>query len=100
MLRTDCLDHNRISTLDTNGTLPKLRILRLSSNKLQRISGAAFPNLRTLYADNNAITGLDKVSKLSKLENLSLRNQSGKGLYVHSLPSSRKERMTDNRTGS
>lgn len=99
MLRTHCLDHNRISTLDTNGTLPKLRILRLSSNKLQRISGAPFPNLRTLYADNNAITGLDKVSKLSKLENLSLRNQSGKGLYVHCILSSHRV-IVDDRTGS
>jgi protein NUD1 len=60
--------------------MPKLRVLRLSNNKLQRLNGAAFPNIRTLYADNNAITGLDKAHRLLKLENLSLRNQSGKGL--------------------
>jgi Leucine-rich repeat (LRR) protein len=77
-------DSNAITALDSSNAMAKLRVLRVSNNKLQRLSGAAFPNLRTLYADNNAIVGLDKASRLSKLENLSLRNQSGKGLYVPS----------------
>jgi Leucine-rich repeat (LRR) protein len=74
------LDHNAIATLEPEGAMPKLRIVRVSGNKLQRLNGAAFPYVRTLYADNNAIAGLDKANKLAKLENLSLRNQSGKGL--------------------
>jgi Leucine-rich repeat (LRR) protein len=60
--------------------LSKLRVLRVSGNKIQRISGAVFPNLRTLYADSNNLSGIDKAGKLGKLENLSLRNQYGKGL--------------------
>jgi hypothetical protein len=78
-------DFNVITSLETSDTMPKLRVLRLSNNKLRSLNGAAFPNLRTLYADNNSIVGLDKASRLSKLENLSLRNQSGKGLYVRSI---------------
>jgi protein NUD1 len=60
--------------------MTKLRILRVSSNKLQRLNVAPFAALRTLYADNNKLVSLDKASRLTKLENLSLRNQSGKGL--------------------
>jgi protein NUD1 len=60
--------------------MPRLRILRVSSNKLQTLSCPAFHNLRTLYADNNDLRKLVKAQKLTKLENLSLRNQAGKGL--------------------
>jgi Leucine-rich repeat (LRR) protein len=60
--------------------MPKLRILRLSGNRLYRLNVAPFPNLRTLYADNNSLTDLTKTACLSKLENLSLRNQSGREL--------------------
>lgn len=60
--------------------MAKLRILRVSGNKLSRLNAAPFPNLRTLYADNNSLVALDKVQRLCKLENLSLRNQTGKGL--------------------
>lgn len=60
--------------------MPKLKILRASGNRLVRLNVAPMPNLRTLYLDNNSLTSLVKVEKLTKLENLSLRNQSGKGL--------------------
>lgn len=60
--------------------MPKLRILRISGNKLSSLLNVApFPNVRTLYADNNALTGLVNADRLGKLENLSLRNQSGRG---------------------
>ncbi|KAF5315468.1 hypothetical protein D9619_007020 [Psilocybe cf. subviscida] len=61
-------------------TMPRLRILRVSGNKLQQLDVGALPNLRTLYADNNALERLGHADRLGKLENLSLRNQSGKGL--------------------
>lgn len=58
----------------------RLRILRVSGNRLYRLNVVSFPNLRTLYADNNALTNLVKAERLTRLENLSLRNQSGRGL--------------------
>jgi Leucine-rich repeat (LRR) protein len=58
----------------------KLRILRVSGNRLHELRVATIPNIRTLYADNNGLCSLVKVDRLRKLENLSLRNQSGKGL--------------------
>ena len=62
--------------------MSKLRILRISGNRLHRLDVSPFPNIRTLYADNNALTDLAKAARLSRLENLSLRNQSGRGLFV------------------
>lgn len=61
----------------------RLRVLRVSGNRLQRLSARAFPHVRTLYADNNALLELTDARRLVRLENLSLRNQAGKGLYVH-----------------
>lgn len=69
-----------ISSLEADSTMPRLRILRISSNKLKVLDAASFPNLRTLYADNNYLGEITKANRLSKLENMSLRNQGGKGL--------------------
>jgi protein NUD1 len=74
------IDNNSLKDLVPNSSMPKLRILRVSGNRLYRLNVAPFPNLRTLYADNNALTNLVKADRLSKLENLSLRNQGGRGL--------------------
>ena len=62
--------------------LGKLRILRVSGNKLQRLDGESFPNLRTLYADNNALTGIAHCGRMRRLENLSLRNQAKGKLWA------------------
>lgn len=66
--------------LEVDGSMPRLRILRLSGNRLRQVDVGALTNLRTLYADNNSLTQLVKLNRLTKLENLSLRNQSGRGL--------------------
>lgn len=66
--------------LELDRSMPQLRILRVSGNRLHQLRVAAVPYLRTLYADNNSLTRLVKVDRLTKLENLSLRNQSGRGL--------------------
>ncbi len=58
--------------------MPRLRILRVCSNRLQQLNAAPFPNLRTLYADNNSLGPILKAHRLTKLEGLSLRNQSGR----------------------
>jgi protein NUD1 len=61
--------------------MPKVRILRLSGNKVQELDVGWFPNLRTLYADENRLLGqgVKNAGRLSKMENLSLRSQSGRG---------------------
>ena len=59
--------------------MTRLKILRVSGNRLQQLNTAPFPNLRTLYADNNSLGRVLKAHRLTKLESLSLRNQSGRG---------------------
>ncbi|KAF8630823.1 hypothetical protein AX17_005182 [Amanita inopinata Kibby_2008] len=76
------LDNNVLAELGSEGQLPRLRILRVSGNRLQELNAASFPNLRTLYADNNSLVNLVKLDRLNKLENLSLRNQRGRGLNL------------------
>ncbi|THH11660.1 hypothetical protein EW145_g491 [Phellinidium pouzarii] len=99
------LDNNSLSALDQPHddkdkvhlssaiVLHKLRILRLSGNRLKHLDVARFPNLRTLYVDNNCLTEgkgsqhnqkktrqrLLNVHRLGKLENFSARYQSGAG---------------------
>ena len=79
ILLTTCIDNNALSELEPEVNMARLRILRLSGNRLQTLNAAPFPNLRTLYADNNSLGTIVKAYRLVKLENLSLRNQSGRG---------------------
>ncbi|KAI0823208.1 hypothetical protein BC628DRAFT_1411747 [Trametes gibbosa] len=72
------LDNNSLGDLEPELAMPRLRILRVSGNRLQTLNAAPFPNLRTLYADNNTLGTIVKAHRLTKLENLSLRNQSGR----------------------
>ncbi|CCL99276.1 uncharacterized protein FIBRA_01291 [Fibroporia radiculosa] len=72
------LDHNVLGELDPQGPMPRLRILRASSNRLEELDASPYPNLRTLYADNNSLGAVHKAYRLTKLENLSLRNQNGR----------------------
>lgn len=71
------IDSNSLETLDFDGPMPRLKILRASGNRIGVLDTSFVPNLRTLYLDNNSLTSLGKVDRLVKLENLSLRNQSG-----------------------
>ena len=81
--------------------LPRLRVLRLSGNRLKHMDAARFPNLRTFYVDNNLLADsksgvreqsgqtprkrLTNLHRLSKLENFSARNQNGPGARDASL---------------
>ncbi|KAG8733161.1 hypothetical protein FRC11_008304 [Ceratobasidium sp. 423] len=76
------LDHNALANLHVEAPLPRLRNLRLSDNKLTELDCSSFINLRTLYVDNNKLGTLRHVEKARRLENLSLRNQSGRGLHL------------------
>ncbi|TBU25484.1 hypothetical protein BD311DRAFT_669517 [Dichomitus squalens] len=72
------LDDNLLGGFEPEVSMPRLRILRLSSNRLNSLTAVPFPNLRTLYADNDALGTIVKAYRLGKLENLSVRNQSGR----------------------
>ena len=71
-------DNNLLTEFEPGVAMPRLRILRLSGNRLQSLNATPFLNLRTLYADNNNLGPIVKAYRLSKLENLSLRNQGGR----------------------
>lgn len=57
--------------------MARLKILRVSGNRLQQFNASPFPSLRILYADNNCLGPIFKAHRMTKLESLSLRNQSG-----------------------
>ncbi|KAG0704785.1 hypothetical protein DFH29DRAFT_909819 [Suillus ampliporus] len=76
------IDNNMVDNIDAGGIMPRLRILRASSNRLKRLNVASFPNLRTLYVDNNSLDSLVKAERLGKLENLSMRNQTCCSFYL------------------
>ena len=105
------IDDNALAGLETNSNgslgpaLHKLRVLRLSGNRITRLDVSPFPNLRTLYIDSNrlaekryeddeTITGSDaprllNLQRLTKLENFSARHQRAEGgrasgLWVYS----------------
>lgn len=77
-------EHHAPKNHISSSTLPKLRILRLSGNRLRYLNVGRFPNLRTLYLDNNCLAEtrnerqrLVNLHRLGRLENFSARNQSG-----------------------
>ncbi|KAI0088557.1 hypothetical protein BDY19DRAFT_170976 [Irpex rosettiformis] len=73
------LDSNNLRELEVEGgSMVRMKILRVSNNRLQQLNAGPFPNVRTLYADNNCLGPIFKAHRLTKLENLSLRNQSGR----------------------
>ncbi|KAK7048103.1 hypothetical protein R3P38DRAFT_2867383 [Favolaschia claudopus] len=93
------VDDNALGSLEAGGAMPRLRILRVSGNRLRTLHVYCFAGLRTLYADGNALegealvtvapggavaktvgraAGRESRSPLGRLENLSLRNQTGK----------------------
>lgn len=76
------VDGNALEQIEPGGTMPRLRILRASNNRLQTLNVAPFGNVRTLYVDNNSLPGLVKGERLGKLENLSMRNQSFRDFHL------------------
>lgn len=62
--------------------LRRLRILRLSENKLVTFDANSFPKLRTLYLDDNRLQSLENCQTLTRLENFSARDQEGEGIAI------------------
>lgn len=80
-LNATSTEDNVITRLDIARSMSRLRCLRVSDNRLEgSLDVRALANVRILYADRNRITGIIHGEKLKRLETLSLRYQSGKGL--------------------
>jgi hypothetical protein len=62
--------------------MPRLRVLRLCSNPLVGLDVAFAPKLRTLFVDAAQLGAVHGTEYLRKLENLSVRDQSGGALYI------------------
>ncbi len=78
MLILSFAENNLLGEIEPEVVMPRLRILRLSGNRLQTLNAAYFPHLRTLYADNNLLGTIVKAHHLTQLENLSVRYQTGR----------------------
>ncbi|KAF9967585.1 hypothetical protein BGZ70_008959, partial [Mortierella alpina] len=77
------LAHNRIEDISLVQALRRLRILRLSENKLVTFNAVHFPRLRTLYLDDNRLQALENCQTLTRLENFSARDQEGEGIAIN-----------------
>lgn len=64
--------------------MPLVRTLRVSENELRAVDVSLFPRLRTLYADNNLLLGLNRSNGTGgkRLESLSMRNQRVEGFAL------------------
>ncbi|KAF9333797.1 hypothetical protein BG006_003163 [Podila minutissima] len=76
------LAHNCIEDISLVKPLLRLRILRLSENKLMNFNASSFPGLRTLYLDDNRLQSLENCQTLTRLENFSARDQEGEGIAI------------------
>ncbi|GAA5867490.1 hypothetical protein JCM8547_007523 [Rhodosporidiobolus lusitaniae] len=79
------LDHNLLTSLNSPAAMPRLRILRLCNNPLPTFDVSFAPKLRTLYIDSAKLGLVQGTEQLRKLENLSVRDQSG-GALTLSMP--------------
>ncbi|GAA5943956.1 hypothetical protein JCM10213_009043 [Rhodosporidiobolus nylandii] len=84
-LSTLNLDHNLLPSLDPAADMPRLRVLRLCSNPITGLDVSFAPKLRTLYVDSAKLGVVSGTEQLRKLENLSVRDQSG-GALTLSMP--------------
>jgi protein NUD1 len=70
-------DDNNITTLQPKRPLHSLRTLKVCRNELEKFDPKFFPELRTLYLDENQIQALSGIRRLRLLENFSARSQRG-----------------------
>lgn len=85
------IDDNNLTALQPKQPLRSLRTLKVCRNELDVFNPKLFPELRTLYLDENRIQSLSEVRKLRLLENFSARTQFGKAsIGIHGLSELRK----------
>ncbi|KAI9247474.1 hypothetical protein BDA99DRAFT_255506 [Phascolomyces articulosus] len=71
------LDHNDIKWIQVNEPMEKLKVLRMSYNRLKTFDPTFFPDLRTLYLDDNQIQRIIGLSCTPRISSFSLRDQGG-----------------------
>ncbi|KAF9970796.1 hypothetical protein BGZ73_006425 [Actinomortierella ambigua] len=76
------LGHNAIEDISLVHPLKRLRILNLTQNRLVQFDAKPFPNLKTLYLDDNRLEILQSCASLTRLENFSVRDQEGEGTAI------------------
>ncbi|KAG0235569.1 hypothetical protein BGW42_005008 [Actinomortierella wolfii] len=76
------LGHNLIEHVSLVQPLKRLRILNLTQNRLVQFDSKPFPNLKTLYLDDNRLEVLQNCASLTRLENFSVRDQEGDGTPI------------------
>ncbi|GAA5960591.1 hypothetical protein JCM3765_005867 [Sporobolomyces pararoseus] len=76
------LDHNSLTEFAPKAPNSRLRILRLCNNPISHLDVSFAPRLRTLYIDSARLGTVEGTEQLRKLENFSLRDQSGEALTL------------------
>jgi hypothetical protein len=72
------IDDNNVTILQPNQPIRSLRTLKVCRNELESFDPKYYPELRTLYLDENQIQSLSGIRRLRLLENFSARSQRGK----------------------
>lgn len=72
------VDDNNITALQPKNVLRSLRTLKLCRNELESFDPKFYPDLRTLYLDENQIQSFGGIRRLRLLENFSARSQRGR----------------------
>ena len=84
-------DDNNLTSIKPKRPMRSLRTLKLCHNELGVFDPKHYPELRTLYLDENQIESFSGVRKLRLLENFSARTQRGKSnIGIHGLSELRK----------
>ncbi|KAI7847173.1 hypothetical protein BDC45DRAFT_25969 [Circinella umbellata] len=98
-LRLLNLDHNDIKWVQVNEPMEKLKVIRLSYNRLKAFDATFFPDLRTLYLDDNQIQRIIGLSCIPHISSFSLRDQGGHNVDINLryLRNSRKMYLSGNR---
>ncbi|GAA5981011.1 hypothetical protein JCM5350_000011 [Sporobolomyces pararoseus] len=76
------LDHNSLTEFAPKAPSSRLRILRLCNNPISHLDVSFASRLRTLYIDTARLGTVEGTEQLGKLENFSLRDQSGEALTL------------------
>ncbi|KAI9490292.1 hypothetical protein BDB00DRAFT_561101 [Zychaea mexicana] len=82
-LRSLNLDHNDIKWISIRAPIAKLKVLRMSYNRLKAFDATFFPDLRTLYLDDNQILRIIGLSCIPRISSFSLRDQGGQKVDVN-----------------
>lgn len=76
-LTTLNLKGNRLEKFNPQETLKNLKSLNISGNRLKKLNVERMPHLHQLYADRNNLRTINGLSRVPRLDSLSLREQEG-----------------------